>query len=59
MKCDKCKANYYYGYEYTVNECIISSESEDLRTDYGCKLHYKTIDRLLKDELKSIVENPI
>lgn len=57
MKCDRCKANYYCGYEYSVNECMISSESEDVRTDSGCKLHYKTIDRLLKEELKSLEEN--
>lgn len=56
MKCYKCKANYYEGYEYSVSECMLSSESDNVRTDYGCKLRSKTIDRLLEEELKGLEE---
>lgn len=49
MKCYRCKASYYYGYKYPVQECIIETLSEPVMKDDGCDLHYKTINRVLKE----------
>lgn len=57
MKCERCPAFRKTSYEYDEYDCCVGVLEDDLYEDskgnYGCKLHWKTIQKLIQKEAES------
>ena len=52
MKCERCPANVKTSYEYDEYACYAGvpeeEQTEDEKGNYGCNLHWKTIQKLIR-----------
>lgn len=57
MKCERCPANVKTSYEYDEYDCYAGVPDEELTEDkkgnYGCNLHWKTIQKRLQEHYNS------
>ncbi len=57
MKCERCPANINTSYEYEEYECYagVSDDEmiEDKKGNYGCTLHWKTIQKIMLERYES------
>lgn len=56
MKCEKCPAFDCDGCYYPVEYCEIGTLSDPVSKDDGCELHYRTINKVLRESREAMWE---